>query len=342
MASLDNWSEEKSSAYLYNIIACYEKDPRVIKLFHDLAAMANKQALIWENELKKEGLQIPTQFKPSIRVRFIGKLIRYLGARRLRFILSAMKVRGMSIFSNDDFPYPYSAMRHEAKHKGINKAGNLRAAVFGMNDGIVSNMSLILGMAGATTNQNLLVLTGVAGLLAGACSMAAGEYISVRSQREFYEYQIDLEGEELKQYPEEEAAELSVIYQARGLPKPDADTLSKILINDPEKALDTLAREELGLNPNELGSPIGAAVSSFLSFSLGAFIPLIPFLLGNYHWNLIISISITGISLFSVGVLLSLFTNRSALISGLRMLLIGASAGIITYLIGHIIGVNLQ
>lgn len=344
MSALDNWHEEKSSVYLYQILATTEQHAAHKKLFLELADIANKQAAIWEMELKKTGQRIPEIFHPHLRTRLVGKLIPYFGASRIRFILSAMKVRGMSVFLNEDPNYPFSVTtaHHEHRHKGLNTAGNLRAAIFGVNDGLVSNMSLILGMAGATANSNFIILSGIAGLLAGACSMAAGEYISVRSQKEFFEYQIDLERSELEQYPAEEAAELAAIYHARGLPKIESEKLANGIISNPERALNTLAREELGLNPHDLGSPMGAAVSSFLSFGFGAFIPLIPFLFGINPWNLFFSVILTGLTLFAIGATLSLFTNRSALKSGLRMLIIGAAAGTITYSIGHWIGAVLQ
>lgn len=344
MDLLENWYEEKSSVYLYNIIALKEKDPTRKELFHELAQLADKQASIWENELTQSGKSVPEKFQPNFRTLLVGKLIRYFGAQRLRFILAPMKVRGMSVYLKGDPNYPFSAaiVNHEHRHKGLNSAGNLRAAVFGINDGLISNVSLLLGIAGATSDQNFILLSGIAGMLAGACSMAAGEYVSVRSQREFFEYQIELERNELKLYPEEEASELAAIYHARGLPKADAVKLSKIVISDPEKALDTLAREELGLNPSELGSPWGAAISSFVSFSIGALIPVIPFIFGIYRWNLLIAVCLAGVSLFTVGGLLSLFTNRSALMSGLRMFCIGMAACGLTYFVGSLIGVSIH
>jgi len=250
----------------------------------------------------------------------------------------------MSTYLDIDPNYPLSVSpsHHEHRHKGLNNAQNLRAAVFGVNDGLISNMSLILGIAGASSNQHFILLTGVAGLLAGACSMAAGEYISVRSQREFFEYQIDLERSELEEYPEEEAAELAIIYRARGLPQDEAEKLANAIISNPEKALNTLAREELGLNPAELSSPIGAAISSFISFTVGAFIPLVPFLFSNHSRNIFISMGLTAFTLFSIGAILSLFTSRSALKGGARMLLIGAAAGALTYAIGYAIGVSVH
>jgi len=345
MSALQNWNEEKRSAYLYDIIATHETDPTHQQLFRELAQAANKQALIWENEIKKTGEKIPDTFHPDMRARLVGWLAQHFATKRLRFILSAMKVRGMSIYLGDTHPHNKLAAAvpdHENRHKSISSGGNLRAAVFGINDGLISNLSLLLGVTGAAVDHGMIILTGVAGLLAGACSMASGEYVSVRSQREFFEYQIALERSELEEYPEEEALELALIYEARGLPKEDATKLAQIIISNPENALDTLAREELGLNPNELGSPWGAAISSFLSFAIGASIPLLPFLMGKYAWNLPVSIALTSIALFSIGATLSLFTSSNALKSGLRMLFIGVIAGLATYLIGKAIGVGLQ
>ena len=187
----------------------------------------------------------------------------------------------------------------------------------------------------------MIVLSGVAGLLAGAFSMAAGEYLSVRSQREMLEYQIGLEREELSQYPEEEAEELSLIYQARGLPEAEAKRLATSMIADPVRGLDALAREELGLNPDELGSPWGAAIFSFVFFAAGALIPLLPFLVARGTAALAATVALTALALFGVGATLSLFTGRQAWLGGLRMLGIGAAAGAATYAIGTLLGVGL-
>jgi vacuolar iron transporter family protein len=180
----------------------------------------------------------------------------------------------------------------------------------------------------------------VAGMCAGAFAMAAGEYVSVRSQRELFEYQIGLERDELQQYPEAEAQELALIYAAKGLPLAEATRLAQRIIADPEHALDTLAREELGLNPAELGSPWGAAIASFLSFAAGALLPLLPFVLAPGTRALPVAIAITALALFGIGALLSLFTGRNALYSGLRMLGLGALAGGVTFLVGHYAGVS--
>ena len=215
--------------------------------------------------------------------------------------------------------------------------GNLRAAVFGINDGLVSNASLIFGVAGASSDPAVVLLTGVAGLTAGAFAMATGEFVSVRSQRELFEYQIALERDELKEYPDAEAQELALIYKAKGLSGAEAQRVAKQLVADPEHALDTLAREELGLNPDELGSPWGAAISSLLSFALGAAVPLLPFAFGAGARAL----PIAGL-LTAVGATLSLFTGRAAVFSGTRMLLLGSLAAAVTFAVGRLFGVSVS
>lgn len=342
MPILKNWQEEKQSAYLYRKVAMREMDITRKKLFLDLAASADKQALIWENKIKKTGKQAAFVYKPDLRTRLVGGLINIFGAESIRFILAAMKVRGMSVYSAPQVDSHSAATHLESRHKGLNTAGNFRAAVFGVNDGLVSNMSLVLGIVGASADHHFVLLSGIAGMLAGACSMAAGEYVSMRSQREFFEYQIALEKEELELYPQEEAAELAHIYRARGIPLAEAKNMANLIISNPTRALDTLAREELGLNPNDLGSPIGAAVASFLAFAFGAFIPLLPLFMHIGNSALGYSLGLTGLALFVIGSMLSLFTNRSAIVSGLRMLLIGAVAGGLTFLIGKFAGVVLN
>ena len=195
-----------------------------------------------------------------------------------------------------------------------------------------------MGVAGAEAESSVLILTGVAGLLAGAFSMAAGEYISMLSQKEMFEHQIGQERDELERYPAEEAEELALIYAARGLPLDEARGVAKKLIANPAQALDTLAREELGLNPDDLGSPIGAALSSFVAFAIGASLPLIPFLLGLSP-GVPIAAAISGAALFAVGAMLSLFSGRNAWLGGARMFLIGAAAAAATYAIGSLFNV---
>jgi vacuolar iron transporter family protein len=343
MDPLESWLEEKRSAYLYRVVASTEAGTAREGLFKELAQEADNQSEIWIGELRKKGIPEPTEYTPDMRTRVVAMLTRRLGAASMRGVLAAMKVRGMVLYSKADPRHfvPGAASGAEGRHRGLSGRGNLRAAVFGVNDGLVSNASLILGVAGAAAGSEVILLSGIAGLLAGAFSMAAGEYVSVRSQREMFEYQIGLEADELEQYPEEEAGELALIYEARGVPRKQAQKMATDIIADPDKALDALAREELGLNPDELGSPWGAATFSFLAFSGGALIPLLPFLFARGTGALFVSIVLTAIALFSVGATLSLFIGRRALTGGLRMLAIGGGAGALTYLIGTLLGVTL-
>lgn len=331
------------AAHLYQVLAQVETGTARAALFLELAGEAEKQAAIWARLAQEAGHKLPARYVPDARTRVVAALVRRLGVRPVRTVLSAMKVRGMALYTHSVQGHATQAPGSEMgkRHRGMGSGGNLRAAVFGVNDGLISNASLIMGIAGATADGKLILLSGAAGLIAGAFSMAAGEYVSVRSQREMYEYQIGLEKEELDHYPEEETEELALIYQARGLPREDAVRLAKQMTSDPELALDTLAREELGLNPEDLGSPWGAALFSFCAFGVGALIPLLPFLFAAGITSMIVAIVLTLLALFGVGATLSLFTGRNAWLSGARMLAIGCAAGAVTYAIGRLLGVSL-
>jgi VIT1/CCC1 family predicted Fe2+/Mn2+ transporter len=342
-AGIDSWYHEKESAWLYRKLAAAETDPAKSSLFLKLAAAAEEQAGKWQQAAGRTALS-PEQrlFEPSLRARIVAWLLRRFEPRALRTILAAMKLRGLSVYSAPAItvhPMPTSLAEVGARHRSA-LGGSLRAGVFGVNDGLVSNVSLVLGVAGAGISSGYILTTGAAGLLAGALSMAAGEYVSMRSQREMYEYQIALEREELAEYPEEEAEELALIYQARGMELDEARSLARTLLAQPEHALDVLSREELGLNPDDLGSPWRAASASFVAFAVGAAVPLLPFLAGLAGSRAIVSAALlTLCALFGVGLGLSLFTGRDALRSAARMVLIGGGAGAVSFLLGRALGV---
>lgn len=338
---LDSWYHEKESAWLYGRVAAAEPDVVKRDLFLKLAAAAEDQALKWAAIAKST----PAPFVPASRVRLVAWLVARLGPRSLRPVLAAMKVRGLSVYGGPavtpGHTMPTSVSEIGVRHKS-SFGGNLRAAVFGINDGLVSNASLVMGVAGAGASGNSLLMTGAAGLLAGALSMASGEYVSVRSQREMFEYQIALERDEVAEYPEEEAEELALIYQARGVEIEQARALTRSLLSRPEQALDVLAREELGLNPDDLGSPWGAALFSFFAFAIGASLPLLPFAAGlSSNAFIVAAAAVTFAGLFAVGMALSLFTGRGAWRGALRMVLIGGGAGLASYLVGRGLGVAL-
>ena len=370
MSARESWGHEMESVFLYRIVADAEPAEDRRALFRKLAGEAEAQAAIWADEIQKTDGRAPDAYVPATRARIVAALVRRFGPRRMKSVLAAMKVRGMSVYGTSSgtltgspnppamssggqsppaltrtsahpagHPMPHSVDEIGQRHRGGIAGGNLRAAVFGASDGLVSNVCLILGVAGAAGGQGHTVLvSGVAGLLAGAFSMAAGEYVSVRSQREMFEYQIGAERDELAKYPDQEAAELSLIYQARGLGKDDADRMSSRIVANPHYALDTLAREELGLDPGALGSPVGAAAISFAAFAVGAAVPLAPFVFSSGAAALVAAIVLTSVALFGVGCATSLFAGRGAARGGLRSLLIGAAAGAVTFGIGRLLG----
>ena len=229
----------------------------------------------------------------------------------------------------------------ETWHRAGGRSGTLRAVIFGVSDGLVSNLSLVMGVAGAASgNPSFILLAGIAGLLAGAFSMAAGEYISMQSQRELFERQIALERAEIEAMPEEEEAELAASYRAKGFPADEAARIAHRIFQDPDAALDVLVREELGLDPDELGSPWSAAGGSFVAFAIGAIVPVVPYLFGGGTAVLLASLGLSLIALFLVGAAVSLLTGRGLIFSGFRQLGIGLAAALVTYAIGSIIGVG--
>ncbi|HTP40432.1 MAG TPA: VIT1/CCC1 transporter family protein [Steroidobacteraceae bacterium] len=336
MTDQDSWYHERESAWLYRLLASTEAGPTQRELFDALAHAAEQQALIWQARLGRE-----PPFRLRLRARIVGTLIRRCGGRQLRPMLAAMKLRGLSSYDlagATGHSMPVSVHEVGQRHR-LAGSGTLRAAVFGVNDGLVSNTSLILGVAGAGAAPQFILMSGLAGLLAGALSMAAGEYVSVRSQREMYEYQIGLERAELAAYPAEEAEELALIYAARGIALEQARTMARQLVANPEHALDTLAREELGLDPDNLGSPWGAASASLASFASGALLPLAAFWLSAsapYRLAVVGGCALAG--LFAVGMILSLYSGRNALWGGVRMALIGSLAAGCSWLAGRAFG----
>ena len=199
-----------------------------------------------------------------------------------------------------------------------------------------------MGVAGATSDPNFIVIAGISGLLAGAFSMAAGEYVSVRAQRDVYEREIEVERAELEEMPKEEMQELAFIYQRKGFTRQEARAVAERIISNPEVALATLAREELGLDPSQLGYPWMAAISSFLAFGLGAIIPLLPNLFTEGLLALMLTIAVSGVATVGIGVLLGIITGKNPLWGGGRMLLAGTIAAGVTYGIGSAIGISLE
>ncbi len=362
-----NWQDEIESAALYTAIAEAEAQPRLAAIYLRLATVEAEHAQFWANQLAAAGQPVPPQrlgwrtntliwltrrFGPAFVLPTVGGLERrdsndYAAQPESQATALPAQERSharilQTIISGAPGGLEGSALAQlEGRHRA--SSGNaLRAAVLGASDGLLSNFSLIMGVAGAAPSGQAVLVAGLAGLLAGAFSMALGEWISVQSSRELYERQIALEREELAQNPAEEQEELALIYQAKGLPEDQAQALAAKLIADRPTALHTLVREELGIDPDELGgSAWEAAISSFLLFAVGAIIPVIPFLFIIGPNAIILSVILSTLGLFGIGAAITLLTGRSIWYSGIRQVLIGLAAAAITFGVGRLIGVSL-
>ncbi|HSH22058.1 MAG TPA: VIT1/CCC1 family protein [Candidatus Caenarcaniphilales bacterium] len=362
--SVSNLKLERDAIVLYERLASIERDPRRAEAFRRIAVNERRHADIWARRLEEAGVPVPSGARPRARVRLIIGLARIFGTLAVADLVRALEGDEEEAYADQLTPETAAIAADEREHaeiwnrlggreerrrsRGIRdeawhqsgRSGTLRAAVFGVNDGLVTNLSLVMGFAGAVSDNRLIVLAGVAGLLAGAFSMAAGEYISMQSQRELFERQIEIEREEMRVMPAEETGELAAIYRGKGLPAHDAQRVATHLMRDPEQALDTKVREELGLDPDELGSPWRAAISSFTAFAVGALVPLAPFLVGSGNAALLAALGLSFLALFVVGALVSLLTGRGVAFSGLRQVGIGAVAAGVTFAVGSAIGIG--
>ena len=363
--ALASLNDELNGAYLYDNLAQVEKDARLAEVYRRMASVERKHASEWVERLKAAGIDIP-EYRPNWRSRTLAWAAR-------RFGVAAVLPTIMGNEQKDTRKYAYMAgnagmAADEASHnrllshvsrtmtggmegsslaqlEGRHRAGGgnaLRAAVLGANDGLVSNLSLVMGVAGAALSNTTILVTGMAGLLAGAISMALGEWLSVQSSRELYKHQIGIEKAELAAAPQEEAEELALIYEARGLPGDEARRMAQHIIGDPTSALETLAKEELNVDPSELGgSAWEAALTSFFLFSIGAIIPVLPYIFLNGYTAMVVSMILSAIGLFAIGSGITLFTGRTVLYSGTRQVLFGLVAAAVTFGLGKLIGGNI-
>jgi len=363
-----NWQDEIESAALYAAIAAAESQPGLAAVYRKLAAVESEHAQFWEDQLALVGKPIPLRrlgwrtriliwlaqrFGPAFVLPTVGGLERmdsraYAAQPESRATVLPGQERSharvlQTILTGTPGGLAGPALAQlEGRHRA--SSGNaLRAAVLGASDGLLSNFSLVMGVAGAdSTGGSGVLVAGLAGLLAGAFSMALGEWISVQSSRELYERQIAIERDELAQNPAEEQEELALIYQAKGLPEDQAHDLAARLMADRPHALDTLAREELGVNPDELGgSAWEAAISSFLLFAVGAVVPVLPFFFLSGLAAVGLSVALSTLGLFGIGAAITLLTGRSIWYSGMRQVLVGLAAAAITFGIGRLIGISL-
>lgn len=360
-----NLKNELNSAALYNVLAEKEEDPKIAEVYRRMSVTEQAHADAWAERLRSVGAIVPA-FRLSWHTRMIIWLTRYLGVESVLPILTSQEETGSDNYVQQSEAKDMIATERshtrllqqisqtikggmggsalaqlEGRHRTA--GGNaLRAAVLGASDGLLSNFNLVMGVAGAQMSNNSILLTGFAGLLAGAISMALGEWISVQSSRELYQKQISIEKDEIAAHPEEEGSELALIYQARGLDEQSAHSLADKIISNPKTALDTLVRDELGVNPKELGgSAWEAAITSFLLFAGGAVVPVIPYTFLSGMIAIIASAILSAIALFLVGSAITLFTGRSVLYSGARQVAFGLASAAIVFLIGHLIGVGI-
>ena len=366
--SLANLRLERDAILLYDGLARLEKDPHRASAFERIAGNVRRHAAIWAGKLQERGIDVPpAPNRPRARVAAILFLARLFGTKAVSDLVTSLEGDEEEIYEGQTSPEVEAIAADEREHAEIwrklkdpdyhpdrdiatrerwhrsGRSGTLRAVIFGVSDGLVSNLALVMGVAGAAgpsgEQGHFILLAGIAGLLAGSFSMAAGEYISMQSQRELFERQIALERAEMEAMPEEEEAEMAALYRAKGFREDEAKAIAHRLFENPEHALDQLIREELGLDPDELGSPFGAAFGSFVAFALGAFVPVLPYLIGGGVGAFVAAIVISLGALFAVGAAVSLLTGRSAIFSGARQVAIGSAAAIVTFAVGSAIGV---
>lgn len=361
----ENLVDELNGAALYHALASAEKDERLAEVYRRLATVEQRHADRWRRKLEDAGETLPA-FSPSWRTRTLVWLARRFGTSVVLPSVQSLEQTDTNKYATQPDARDFhgdershsrviqlmSSMRGgfagtdvarlEGRHRTT--GGNaLRAAVLGANDGLVSNLSLVMAVAGASMSERAILITGVAGLLAGAGSMALGEWLSVQSSRELYRHQLETEEEELRTAPEEEEEELALIYQARGLGEEQARAFAASMMSNDEMALETLAREELGIDPRELGgSAWTAAITSFLLFSLGAIVPVIPFLFARGTTAIALAVLFSTVALFLVGAAITLYTGRSVWFSGSRQVLFGLIAAVLTFGIGRLFGVALE
>ena len=358
-----NRQKEIDGAALYRVLAETEKQPQMAEVYGKLAASEDKHATTWEKKLTKLNVPIPPR-KPTWRASTMIWLAKRFGPQFVLPTIASNEKADSRAYDSQTDTEAQAFAQDEKSHarlismasqstgglsggsvaqlEGRHKAGGgnaLRAAVLGANDGLLSVLSLTMGVAGATNSNSGVLIAGLAGVLAGAGSMALGEWLSVQSSRELYEHQIKIEAEEIAANPEEEQEELALIYQSKGLPENRAKEMAAHMMADQANILDTLAREELGIDPEELGgSAYEAAFTSFFLFAFGALFPMLPYFFLSGTTAVIMSLIVSAIGLFIIGAAITLMTGRSVWFSGTRQVIVGVAAALLTYGVGKIIG----
>jgi VIT1/CCC1 family predicted Fe2+/Mn2+ transporter len=364
MIDLKSIQTEVDASFLYKLLAENEEDKNVANVFYQMSEIEQSHAIAFANKNGLSLANLPLPSKRAKTLKLIGKIFGYdyvlgvlldteksisnavVGARKKTQLKSSISDTAhvtilKNILDNNKTISGATLARFEKKHRSV--GGNaLRAAVLGGNDGLVSNFSLVMGIAGATNGQSEVLLTGLAGMLAGALSMALGEWISVKSSQELFENQMEIEMEELETNPEGEEKELALIYYSKGIPEEQAKKMAKDIMANKDLAHEILVKEELGINVEDMkGSAMEAAVTSFVLFAIGAIIPVIPFFFLGGLQAVMLSALLSAIGLFGIGSAITLFTGKSIWYSGFRQVIFGLIAAAITFGIGKVIGVSL-
>jgi vacuolar iron transporter family protein len=364
-----NLADELDSAAVYDTLSAAEKDTQRRQIFAELAASEREHARVWHDKLTANGVK-PRKHRRSAKTRLLQTLTRTFGPSMVLPTVAAAEYADRDRYAREPGAEKLSAQEQqhaaivqsivaskaarerskgeqiaaaESWHKGATSGNDLRAAVLGANDGLVSNFCLIMGVAGAGSANRAILLTGLAGLVAGACSMALGEWLSVTNARELARTQLAKEADELEHAPDAERHELALIYQAKGIDADESRRVAAQIMRDRDQALDTLAREELGIDPKELGgNPWTAAGVSFCLFSLGAAFPTAAFLWAHGTSAIVQSVVLSAVGLAMVGVFTSLFNGRSAAFSAFRQIAIGLAAAAFTAGAGRLLGVSIS
>jgi VIT1/CCC1 family predicted Fe2+/Mn2+ transporter len=339
---LKNLRVERDNEALYTRLAAVASDPRLAHAYRRIADGERANAAFWESRLHDMGAEVPPPH-PRTRVRVLAALAKWFGTGfvmptvvRLEHADHLETPVDREGYRDHFVPADGRAKAHRHRAAGGN---TLRASVLGANDGLVSNVSLVMGMAGANTGNHAVLLAGLAGLVAGSCSMALGEWLSVNSSREFYQAQITERAERLAVAPEEGVRHITGIYRDKGMGRAKAEHLAEHLAETPRTALDTLVREDLGVDPSELGgSAWGAAISSFCFFAFGAIFPVAPYFLLGGRAAILASIGTTFVGLCLIAIGTSLFTGRGLVFSVVRQCLITSAAALATFGVGHLLG----
>lgn len=362
----ENWQREIEGNYLYGKMAAAAKHDALRQSFSELADQEQHHAAVWSELIEQAGFEPPDAPRPSGRVRMLAWLGRVLGPQRILGLLIRDEVADFNRYGEQaqqgDRPQLFSEVLgdeaqhartlaklggHEGRdldepwHRGSDASGWLRAVVYGFNDGLTANFGLVMGVVGAKVQANIVLLTGFAGLLADALSMASSGFLAARSAQEVREHHLKLERAELRYMPEEERGELEAIYRRKGLTADEASRVAEQIISEPDRALRELAAEELQIDTDSNETPLQEGVITGIATGLGAFIPIIPFLFLSGSGAVWLGIGISMVAHFAVGASRSLFTGRPAFRSGLEMFLVGMGVAVATYVIGSLFGVSL-